>query len=374
VNLATSYHSGRYLLQHNPKKKIYFAEEGVVYFSPKADYFKDSVLKPRRSSEYRDVDVLALLLKSAGSYGMKVNSWTVTFHNSAFGRSHPELAVVDAFGGINYNYLCPNAPGSRKYHEGLVRNLLDYDLGAIMLESSSFPSGLQHGDHHEMFGGHIEPLPSELLTVCFCEHCVKAAKASGFDLPKARKVIRQIVETSFEFPASVLKSTSFSETLRTSYVLATDLEEIRAVQDFQRQTVSDLFSETRQLIKESRSKTKLNVITYGGFTGEYTFGRGAEGVSLRKLQGIVDGIDLIVYVSDPEVVQYLVKWSAFEAGDTPIYAAFRPSYPVLFSKDGVVSSVANAVEAGAKGVSFYNYGWTPFRNFDWIKASLAKAR
>src|ERR1022692_2646251 len=29
VNLATSYHSGRYLLQHNPKKKVYFAEEGV---------------------------------------------------------------------------------------------------------------------------------------------------------------------------------------------------------------------------------------------------------------------------------------------------------------------------------------------------------
>ncbi|MEM2294309.1 MAG: hypothetical protein QXX41_13640, partial [Nitrososphaerota archaeon] len=28
INLATSYHCGRYILPHNPNKLIYFAEEG----------------------------------------------------------------------------------------------------------------------------------------------------------------------------------------------------------------------------------------------------------------------------------------------------------------------------------------------------------
>jgi hypothetical protein len=370
VNLATSYHSGRYLLQHNPKKKVYFAEEGVVYFAPDPAYFQKCVLKPRRSTEYRDVDVLAVLLKEAKRFGVKVNSWTVTLHNSAFGRSHPELAIVDAFGGVNYNFLCPNNPEVIKYHSALVRNLLDYDLNAIQLESSSFPAAMQHGDHHEMFGAQVEPLASELMTVCFCEHCTASAKRQGLDLHGTRKLVRQVIETSFEMPPDVLKGTSFSETLRTSYVISTDIEEIRKIQTFQRETVAELFSEARKTIRDAGSKTKLNVITFGGFSGEYSFGRGSEGISLHRLGKIVDGVDLIVYVSDPEVAYYLVKWSKFDAGRCPIYAVFRPSYPVLFSRQAVAASVSNAFEAGASGVAFYNYGWTPLRNFEWIKNSL----
>ena len=52
VNLATSYHSGRYLLQHNPKRrKVYFAEEGVVYFKPDPAYFQKCV--PRALEVHR---------------------------------------------------------------------------------------------------------------------------------------------------------------------------------------------------------------------------------------------------------------------------------------------------------------------------------
>jgi hypothetical protein len=370
VNLATSYHSGRYLLQHNPKKKVYFAEEGVVYFAPDPAYFRKCVLKPRRSTEYRDVDVLAMLLKEAKRFGTTVNSWTVTLHNSAFGRSHPELAVEDAFGGVNYNVLCPNNPEVRKYHSALVRSLLDYDLNAIQLESSSFPAAMPHGDHHEMFGAQVEPLVSELMTVCFCEHCTRSAKGQDLDLAKSRKLVREIIETSFDLPPTVLKSTSFSETLRTSYVISTDIEEIRKIQTFQRETVGELFSEARKTIRDAGSRTRLNVIAFGGVSGESFFGRGTEGISLHKLGKIVDGIDLIVYVSEPEVAYYLIKWSKFDAGSCPIYAAFRPSYPVLFSREAVAASVSNAFEAGASGVAFYNYGWTPLRNFEWIKHSL----
>ena len=377
VNLATSYHAGRYLLQHNPKKKVYFAEEGVVYFAPDPAHFRRGVLKPRRSTEYGDVDVLALLLEEAGRFGVRVNSWTVTLHNSAFGRAHPELAVVDAFGGTNYNFLCPSNPEARRYHAALVRSLLDYDLDAIQLESSSFPSALQHGDHHEMFGGQIEPLVSELMTVCFCDHCARSAKdGRGVDLARSRKLVRSIVETSLDLPASVLRSTPLPETLRTSYVLSTDLEDLRELQLFQRDVVADLFSEARDVIGDAgrRKKTGLRVISFGGFSGEYSFGRGAEGISLRRLSKVVDGVDLIVYMSDPDVAHYIVKWSSFEAGDCPLFVALRPSYPVLFSREGVSASVRSVFEAGARGVSFYNYGWTPLRNFEWIKESLGQVR
>ena len=373
VNLATSYHSGRYILQHNPKRKVYFAEEGVVYFEPDPKYYRKTLLKPRRSTEYGSIDILELVLKEAKDFKLKVNAWTVTFHNSAFGHAHPELVLVDAFDGRNYNYLCPNNPEARSYHSALIRNLADYSLNAIMLESSCFPASLQHGDHHEMFGTQVEPLPSELMTVCFCEHCVKRAKKFGLDLLKSKKLVRDVVETSFDLPTSVLRATPFSESLRTSYVLSTDMEEIREVQAFQREVVNEVFSEARATIRDSGSKTNLHVIAFGGFSGEYTFGRGSEGMNLHALAEIVDGIDLITYVTEPDLAYYIVKWSKFEAGSCPIYAAFRPSFPTLFSAEGVAAEVRNALDAGASGVAFYNYGWTPLRNFEWIKNALGEA-
>jgi hypothetical protein len=280
------------------------------------------------------------------------------------------MAIVDAFGGTNYNYLCPSNPEVRKYHSALIRNLSDYDLNAIQLESSSFPAALQHGDHHETFGIQVEPLASELMTLCFCKHCLKTAKEHEIDLAKSRKLIRDIIETSFDMPAAVLKSTPLSETIRTSYVLSTDFEGLREVQVLQREIVRELFLETRETMRDAGTRAKLDVITYGGFSGEEAFGRGAEGVGLPRLADAIDGADLLVYVSNPDIVYYLVKWCIFEAPGLPVYATFRPAYPVLFSRQAVAASVKSALEAGASGVGFYNYGWTPLRNFEWIKYSL----
>lgn len=373
VNLATSYHSGRYILPHNPKRKTHFAEEGVVYFQPNLSLYKGTILKPRRSTEFKNVDVLDLLMDSAPDYNIKVNSWTVTFHNSAFAKANPELAIKDAFDGTNYNYLCPNNPHARNYQRGLIKNLAEYKLNAIMLEASCYPASLSHGDHHEMFGTQVEPLPSELMTVCFCQHCVKRARKSGLDLLRTRKLVRDVINASFEMPTNVLRNTPFAETIRTSYVLATDLKQISDVIKFQREVVDEVFREARSALKETRSKSKLHVIAFGGFSGEYSFGRGSEGMNLHSLSKIVDGVDLVAYVTEPDLLYYIVRWVKFEIGECPLYVALRPSYPTLFTPEGIASEIRYAMEAGASGVAFYNYGWTPLRNFRWIRKGLESA-
>ncbi len=370
VNLAVSYHSARFVLPHNPKHKVYFAEEGVVYFEPNTSYYKNTILKPRRSSEYGGKDVLALVLKEAKDFRMKVNAWTVTFHNSAFARAHPDLAIIDVFEEKNYNYICPNNSESRKYHSALVRNLLDYDLNTIQLESSCYPAALQHGDHHENLGTQIEPVVSELMTFCFCEHCVKSAKKSGLDLRKSRKLVREAVETSFNMPTNVLVTTPVAETIRTAYVLSSDIDELREIQSFQRDAVSDLFSETRAVIKDAESKVKLNAIAFGGFSGMPAVGRGTESLNLRSLGKIVDGINLVTYMSEADLVYYITKWVKFDAGDCPLYIALRPGFPAISTDVSLAAAVRNAIEAGASGVEFYNYGWTHLRNFEWIKEAL----
>jgi hypothetical protein len=42
INIATSYHAGMFILPHNPKGKVYFPEDGVVYFHPETNLYKDT--------------------------------------------------------------------------------------------------------------------------------------------------------------------------------------------------------------------------------------------------------------------------------------------------------------------------------------------
>ena len=47
VALATSYHAGRFLLPHNPRRKLYFVEDGCVYFRPGRSRYEGIQLKPQ---------------------------------------------------------------------------------------------------------------------------------------------------------------------------------------------------------------------------------------------------------------------------------------------------------------------------------------
>jgi len=376
VNLASSYHSGRYLLPHNPKRRIYSAEEGVVYFRPDQRFFEDTILKPTQSSQFPDVDVVALVTSEARKYGLGVNSWTVTLHNSRLGKAHPEATMVNAYGDIEYNFLCGNNPHSRKFLTGLVRNLAEkYDLDAIQLESAGYCWGLEHGDHHEMLGTQIEPFTSDLMGTCFCKNCMAKMEEEGLQPENVRKMVRSIVDISINTPTNVLHRVPLEEKLRNSYVLTADVEMLHDLLSFRRAIVNSLFKEVKGVLEASKPNVKLRIVTAGGFTGggSGVMGRGSEAVDLHDLAGIVDGIDFIDYVSEPEMVYYHVQWAKFEAGDCPIYVALRPSFPTLYTQEAIEAEVVAALQAGASGVEFYNYGWTSLRNLNWIKQSLENA-
>ena len=46
VSLAVCYHTGKLLLPHNPRRKVYYPEDGALFFSPDAAAFANSILKP----------------------------------------------------------------------------------------------------------------------------------------------------------------------------------------------------------------------------------------------------------------------------------------------------------------------------------------
>ena len=47
INLATSYHAGRFFQPRSPLRKSWFPEDGTIYFRPDASRWQDAAIVPQ---------------------------------------------------------------------------------------------------------------------------------------------------------------------------------------------------------------------------------------------------------------------------------------------------------------------------------------
>ncbi|MEM2932194.1 MAG: hypothetical protein QXI61_05055 [Nitrososphaerota archaeon] len=369
INLATSYHCGRYILPHNPNKLIYFAEEGVVYFTPTPEYYKKTKLRPRRSQKYREYDVLKIAIDNSRNYGLSINSWTVCLHNYEHVRSNPDVAVRDPLGNIDENFMCPNNPDAREYVKGLVSNLAsNYDLNMIQLESVAFPWGVMHFDHHETFGTYIDPLLSYLFSTCYCDNCEEKAKEYGINFSDIRKRAREIISKIISYPTELFIKIPESDVASRLYEYLIRDDTLNKLLEFKSTTSSEIVQEIRENVRSINPKVKLSVIT--GATMWIN-----EGFNLRKISKIVDAIDYICYFENPYRIENHIRILRENTEEKCwVIPSLRTNYPIIYTEDNLYASINAAINAGADGISLYNYGWTPKTIFSWIKTAIAQIK
>src|SRR3954467_4064758 len=134
ITIAASYHAGKFLRPHGPGGKVYFPEDGTVYFN--ADGSRYALMTPVVSRLTRERDVLRQLTSDGR---VAVNAWLVLLHNSRLGAIHPDSTVRNAFGDRYVYSLCPSAPESREYAIRLCRDVTDnYGVTGISLETPGF--------------------------------------------------------------------------------------------------------------------------------------------------------------------------------------------------------------------------------------------
>jgi hypothetical protein len=120
VTLAGSYHAGKVLRPHGSSGKVYFPEDGTVYF--RADPARYGAIKPVPNSSVAERDVFREL---CGRGDIAVNAWMVLLHNSRLGALHPGACVRNAFGDGYVYSLCPSAPEARDYAVALCRDVTE---------------------------------------------------------------------------------------------------------------------------------------------------------------------------------------------------------------------------------------------------------
>jgi hypothetical protein len=358
VSVATSYHAGRFLQPRSLSQKAYFPEDGTVYFHPDDTLWQDKAIRPLVAQNVLDRgDMLDALTTARDTTGLKVSCWTVCLHNSRLGLLHPDHVTRNAFGNANYYNLCPSSPAARDYVVTLVRDITtNYRPDMLELESPNF-MGFAHEYHHEKDGVGLTAEDDFLLSLCFCDHCTARAEKAGVPVEGARKTVARFIAELCERAVPEKQFPDFPAAGIDAFRAHPDL---RAFLAWRSEPVTSLIGEIKAAADPA---TRIVLIDLkDGWLG---------GVDLAAVAKLCDGAILCCYDMTPEAVADVMRIGRALLGSEKFLGlGLRVFYPEVDGPAILAARAKAAVEAGADGVNFYNYGLIPAKRLDWVREAV----
>ncbi|MCW1752116.1 hypothetical protein [Rhizobium acaciae] len=358
VSLATSYHAGRFLQPRSPQQKAYFPEDGTVYFRPDESLWQDKLIRPLMAGNVTERgDMLEALTKGREATGLKVSCWTVCLHNSRLGMLHPDHVTRNAFGNPNYYNLCPSSPAARAYAVTLVRDITtNYRPDMVELESPNF-MGFAHEYHHEKDGVGLNAEDDFLLSLCFCDHCTARAEKAGVPVEGARRSVARFIAEVCE---RAVPERQFPDFPAVGIDAFREHPDLHAYLTWRSEPVSSLIGEIKAAADPA---TRIVLIDLkDGWLG---------GVDLAAAGKLCDGAILCCYDMQPDAVGDVIRTGRAAIGPGKFLGVgLRVFYPEVSGPEILAARAKAAVDAGADGVNFYNYGLIPAKRLDWVKAAV----
>jgi hypothetical protein len=362
INLATAYHAGRFLQPRSPRHKVYFPEDGTVYFRPDPARWSGRAIVPKLASIVDERgDVLRDLIQRRDKTGLSVACWTVCLHNMRLGQMHPQACIRNAFGDIHPFNLCPSHPDARAYVVNLVADLShNYRPDAVQLESPWF-MGYAHDYHHEKDAVGLLPEDDYLLSLCFCDACLARAKRAGVDGEAARRTVRRWIEDLTERAVPVQRWPDFAT--RGPAVFA-DHPEVQAYVLWRFEPVTSLMGEIRAAAHPEVKVHMLDDVRHAWLAGG----------DIAALARACDGVVSCAYDRSAEAVGADLAATRAAIGPQPFLGAgMRVGYPEMKGPDDLASRSRAAAKAGATEINYYNYGLIPAARLDWVRAGVEAA-
>jgi hypothetical protein len=356
ITIAGSYHAGKFLRPHGKAGKVYFPEDGTVYF--RADHRRYGQIKPVGHSALAERDILRELTDQGR---MNTNVWLVLLHNTLLGTSHPDSTVMNAFGDRYVYNLCPSAPDARAYAIGLAQDVSNaYPVSGISMETPGFLP-FAHGFHHEFSLNRPNRWLDSQLGLCFCPHCVKGARAAGVDAGRLKATVAEDVSaylsSDVDFPTDMAEAFWLADT-RTDGTL-------KAFLDWRCTVVTSLVRDIRDAVRQDATVAVIPSVA------RPTSGSWYEGSDLSALVEAAGAIEACFY--EPGAAR--VKADLFDVrrrlrGKGKLRGIVRPAYPDLETKGEFLAAMRALGQGGVEEVAFYNWGHLRDVNFEWIAEGL----
>ena len=354
INLAASYHAGKFI-HPSSHHRVYFPEDGVVYFRPRARYGK---IKPVLSNLLEREDILALLTKR---HELRVNAWMVLLHNTRFGMLYPHTTVENAFGNRYVYSLCPAHPEARHYALTLCHDLAEhYPVRTLLLETPGYLA-YSHGFHHEFAQLQPDSWLEAWLGLCFCDHCMTGAKQAGIDSAALRRQGRAAVDEHLNGKRLPSGRTALNW-------LENDAgrnDDLRAFLQWRCDVVTSLVEDIRSRV---RAEVQVKIITT---TQKSHTTSVLEGHELTKLCRVADGLETPLYQPSADAVENEGKYIIRQTGGTErVSPVLRPGWPDMQNREQVRDTLARVQALGFCNIDFYNYDLLPPINLQWLKKAL----
>ena len=347
ITLAASYHAGKFLQPGDTQARVYFPEDGTIYFRPRRTY---GVVQPQVSALTREHDLLAQLCKRDD---IAVNAWMVLNHNTRLGMLHPDLTVRNAFGDAYPYSLCPSQPAVRAYAVTLCADLAEnYPVKGLRLETPGFLT-YSHGFHHEFAQVPPNAWLDAMLGLCFCDNCRTGAKRAGIDIDALAGRICTAVDGYLD--------ANTDPSLGDWNAHDPDLAHFHA---WRCQLITSLVTDIRAAVNPA-VQVKVIATCQRPHATAYL-----EGHDLEALDAVSDGLELPLYQSSPHAIVgdggYVIGLVAPDRTSVIL----RPGYPDMAAPSDLTDAMKGLRNMGITDFAFYNFGMLRPMNLEWIKAAL----
>lgn len=362
INVAVNYHTGRFFLPHNPKRKLYYPEPGALYFIPDAVWYQRSKIKPP-ISKLASRDFYKQLRHETTHRGMKLTAWSLGLHNSYIGLNYPHTAAVNVFGDLDHTSLCPASEDIRQLFLDMYTDLSqNYEFDSILIESMEFMP-FRHGYHHEVIGVPLTAAEDFFLSLSFSADLCNKARSQGIDIDSIKNYVRRLLENNLNDPFAGKAEMSWHEIEEAAG------GQMKSFLELREDLVGSLFEEISKQIVSSGS-AKVSVLDFGPLYPLGPRNTGWQsGANLEVIASCANEIHPTFYFSDRQIFQQKVDEYVTVLGKLPRQIDMVPAVRAILPQVSSLHDITNQVDylkPHSKGMTFYNYGFMSYKTMDWI--------
>lgn len=354
ICLASSYHAGKFTRPRAASGKIFFPDDGTVYFRPDPKHY--GTIQPKTNRLVEEIDFFKEWDK--WNDGLQLKAWTVCTHNTPLGQAYPEYCVRNAYGDPYFYNLCPAFDEVQDYLRALCLDLASHDaVQCITLETPGYLP-FTHGYHHEFGFVPLNPRVEALLALCFADATKSKVREEGVNAEGLQKWVKKELERFFS--SGVYPENSMA----VQWLMADLIQEpdLLAYIQAQARIVSKMIASIRESLPRD---VRLNLIPT---VQRPTAGCWVEGADLKNMTALFDGFDACAYQKGAEEI-FQDAWDVRNrvGTETQLNFVLRPASPDLESKSQLLESIEKIKTLNPGGISFYNYGFLPQQNLEWTR-------
>ncbi len=336
VLLTPCYHRSEYYLPHNPKRPVYFGENGAVYFSPDLSRYEGTRISPRVSREVTDPAWFDRMVEAIRGRGLGFSAWMVYTFQNHLSERYPEFARHDAFGTPHVGALSTAPQDVRDYFQALTEEVLErFRPDAVWVESLA-----RRG--FSMPGKRRAEMPERcrfLLGLCFNPASMAFADAAGLEAEPLRRDLVDWMRPRLAAGADP----AMDEPATGAWIAEAFDGRLQRYLEISRRQTTDLWLQVAEVIRSRGARVQADLASPDRALANdldpiinrrvdrlsYTLREGEEpGERVRELEGMI----------------------------APGGTVFLSPVGDLREAEPIAEQLAAAREAGAGGVTFYNYG------------------